>query len=270
MLKDITIGQYFPGNSVLHKMDPRTKIALTISFVVMLFVISNPIPMSFGIVVVAIGYTFSKVPIKFGLKSIKPVLPIIIFTSVLNLFLTDGNVIWSYGKFSITDKGMYIAIMMIIRIICLIVGSSLLTYTTSPIELTDAIEKIFKPLTIIHFPAHELAMMITIALRFIPTLIEETEKIISAQKSRGSNLDSGTLTEKAKALIPILVPLFISSFKRADELATAMECRCYHGGDGRTKMKELKYHFRDFVGFIVCAILIAGSIFVNGYFTKVL
>lgn len=270
MLKDITIGQYFPGNSILHRLDPRTKLFLTLSFIVMLFVQHNPIPLLCAIPFVIIGYLLAGININLGLKSIKPVIPIIIFTAILNIFFTNGNIIWQYKSITITDRGILVAIMMITRIICLIVGSSLLTYTTSPIELTDAIERVFKPLTVFHFPAHELAMMMTIALRFIPTLIEETDKIMSAQKSRGANLDTGSLTEKAKALIPILVPLFISAFKRADELATAMECRCYHGGDGRTKMHELKYSGIDILGFLISIIFIVGSIIVNGYFIKVL
>ena len=240
MLKDITIGQYFPGNSVIHRLDPRFKIIITAVFIVSLFCADNFLGLLISCVFMLISFLISKIPLKLMMKSIKPIVPIIIFTTVLNLFFLDGVTLFKLGFLKVTYEGLRTSVFMIIRIIALIMGSSLLTYTTSPITLTDAIERLMSPLAKIHLPVHELAMMMTIALRFIPTLIEETDKIMSAQKARGADMESGNLMQRAKALTPILIPLFVSAFRRAEELALAMECRCYHGGEGRTRLKELK------------------------------
>ena len=239
MLKDITIGQYFPGKSVVHKLDPRFKIIITGIFIAMLFSADSFIAMAVGIVFLIVSFLLSKIPLKLMLKSIKPIVPIIIFTSVLNIFFLDGVVLFKIGFLKVTYEGLRTSAFMIIRIIALIMGSSLLTYTTSPITLTDAIERLLSPLKRVKLPVHELAMMMTIALRFIPTLIEETDKIMSAQKARGADMESGSLLQRAKALTPILIPLFVSAFRRAEELAVAMECRCYQGGDGRTRLRQL-------------------------------
>ncbi len=256
MLRDITIGQYFPGESRIHRLDPRTKILMTVLFIVALFLPKNPAGLAAGLLFALAGYLLSGVPVRFAIKSLKPVVPIIIFTAVLNVLFTSGDPILEWGFLTVTRQGLVMAGMMIVRILCLIAGSSLLTYTTSPIALTDAIENLLGPLKVLRFPVHELAMMMTIALRFIPTLIEETDKIMSAQKARGADLDTGSLIQRAKALIPVLVPLFVSSFRRADELALAMECRCYHGGEGRTRMKQLHYAARDGAAFAAAGALI--------------
>lgn len=240
MLKDITIGQYFPGKSPIHRLDPRFKIVITGLFITMLFAAQGFPGLLAGVVFMLLAFGLSGIPVKMVAKGLKPVIPIIIFTSVLNLFFIDGVEIARWWIFRLTDQGIRTCIFMVIRIVCLIAGTSLLTYTTSPITLTDAIERLMAPLKKIKVPVHELAMMMTIALRFIPTLIEETDKIMSAQKARGADMESGSLTQRAKALIPILIPLFVSAFRRAEELALAMECRCYQGGEGRTRLRELK------------------------------
>ena len=263
MLKDITIGQYFPGQSLIHRIDPRMKIVLTMAYIVMLFIASNPIGLLIGIGFLVLVYALSHIPAVMILKSLKPVVPIIIFTSVLNMFFVDGRVLWQFWVLKITLEGILTAIVMSIRIICLIAGTSLLTYTTSPIALTDGIERLCNPLKHFKMPVHELAMMMTIALRFIPTLIEETDKIMSAQKARGADLESGGLMQRARALIPILIPLFVSAFRRADELALAMECRCYRGGEGRTRMKQLQIHSRDIVSAVFVGVCIAGVVCIN-------
>lgn len=249
MLRDITIGQHFPGNSLVHKFDPRLKLVLTIAYIILLFAASNPLGLALSILFLVGMYAVAKIPFKLILKSLKPILPIVIFTAVLNLFFVsgEGEPLVHIGFLTVYAEGVKYAILMAVRVMALIAGTSLLTYTTSPIVLTDAIEQLLKPLGKIHFPVHELAMMMSIALRFIPTLIEETDKIMSAQRARGADFDSGNLIQKAKALIPLLVPLFVSAFRRADELATAMECRCYHGGEGRTRMRSLHYQGMDWV-----------------------
>ncbi len=263
MLKDITIGQFFPGNSFIHKMDPRMKLVAVLLYIIMLFVASHPLSLIVGVALLAVMYAVSKIPAAMVLKSLKPVIPIIIFTSVLNVFFISGEPLFSWWLIEITKEGITMAVLMSVRIVCLIAGSSLLTYTTSPIELTDALERLMKPLNKIKVPVHELSMMMTIALRFIPTLIEETDKIISAQKARGADMETGGLMQRAKALIPILIPLFVSSFRRADELAMAMECRCYRGGEGRTRMKQLHLSPRDFVALIVVIAAFGGIIAMN-------
>ena len=263
MLKDITIGQFFPGNSFVHKMDPRMKIIATLLYIIMLFVAKHPLSLIVGIALLVLLYRVANIPLKMVTKSLKPVIPVILFTSILNIFFVTGEVLVKFVFISITKEGLILAILMSLRIVCLIAGSSLLTYTTSPIELTDAIERLLNPLKKLKVPVHELSMMMTIALRFIPTLIEETDKIINAQKARGADMESGGMMQRAKALIPILIPLFVSSFRRADELAMAMECRCYRGGDGRTRMKQLKYSSRDWVALVVMLLGIAAVILMN-------
>ncbi len=264
MLKDITLGQYFPVDSVLHRMDPRFKIIETMLFIVMLFAGNSFWVLALGTIFVLLAQQFSHIPMKMMWKSIKPILPILAFTAVLNLlFIDDGETLVQWGILKVTEGGITTSLFMMIRIILLIIGSSLLTYTTSPILLTDAIESLLSPLKKVKFPVHEMAMMMSIALRFIPTLLEETDKIMSAQKARGATLDNGKLTDRVRALIPILIPLFVSAFRRAEELATAMECRCYRGGEGRTRLRTLKAAARDYIGFAVCILFLAAAIAVN-------
>ena len=263
MLKDITIGQYFPGNSVIHRLDPRFKIIITAIYITMLFCASEIIGLSIGVAFVIFVLMLSGIPAKMMIKGIKPIVPVIIFTSVLNLFFIDGSVIFKWWIIKITLEGIETSVFMVIRVICLIAGTSLLTYTTSPITLTDAIERLMSPLKKIKVPEHELAMMMTIALRFIPTLIEETDKIMSAQKARGADLETGGLVQRAKALVPILIPLFVSAFRRAEELALAMECRCYHGGEGRTRLKQLKSSGRDYIALGITMLFLDAVIAIN-------
>lgn len=270
MLRDITIGQHFPGTSVVHNMDARLKLLLTIAYIVVLFIGSNPVGLTLSVLLLALLYATSKIPLKLIIKSIKPIFPIIIFTAVLNLFFWQGSSapLFEFYFIKLYKEGIYYAIVTSVRIICLIAGSSLLTYTTSPISLTDAIERLLKPLAKIKLPVHELAMMMTIALRFIPTLIEETDKIMNAQKARGAQLDSGTLKERVMALVPVLIPLFVSAFRRADELAMAMECRCYHGGEGRTRLKILHITKIDVLSGIICVLLFAVIASTNFFIPK--
>ncbi len=266
MLKDITLGQFFPGKSLIHRLDPRTKLVILILYIVALFTAKSWI--SYGIVFtfLALAVALSRIPVKSIVRGMKPLVLIMVFTAVLNLFFTtDGNVLVQFLGIKITDTGLERAFFMLIRIMMLITATFLLTYTTSPIALTDGLESLLNPLKRIHVPVHELSMMMCIALRFIPTLIEETDKIMSAQKARGADFESGKLMDRAKALIPVLVPLFISAFRRADELATAMECRCYHGGEGRTKMKLLRYRQADFGIFAVGIVLLVGVILLASF-----
>ena len=267
MLRDITIGQHFPGNSLVHRFDPRLKILLTILYIVLLFAAANPLGLALSIAWLAVLYKMAKIPVRMIVKSLKPIVPIILFTCVLNLFFVtgQGEPLVQVWVLRIYAEGVRYAILMAVRVITLIAGTSLLTYTTSPIVLTDAIERLLAPFNRIHMPVHELAMMMTIALRFIPTLVEETDKIMNAQKARGAMLDSGTLKERMHAMIPILIPLFISAFRRADELAMAMECRCYHGGEGRTRLKVLKYTKQDAISCMVCVAVFA-AIFATRFF----
>ena len=256
MLRDITIGQHFPGDSLVHKFDPRMKLVLTIVYIILLFAASNPLGLTLSLVFLVAMYGVAKIPFKLITKSLKPILPIILFTAVLNLFFVsgEGEPLVHFWVLNIYAEGLRYAILMAVRVMALIAGTSLLTYTTSPIVLTDAIEQLLKPLGRLHFPVHELAMMMSIALRFIPTLIEETDKIMNAQKARGAMLDNGSMMERVKALVPVLIPLFISAFRRADELAMAMECRCYHGGEGRTRLKQLHYGRLDLAAALVSAL----------------
>ena len=267
MLRDITIGQHFPGNSLVHRFDPRLKILLTILYIVLLFAAANPLGLALSIAWLAVLYKMAKIPVRMIVKSLKPIVPIILFTCVLNLFFVtgQGEPLVQVWVLRIYAEGVRYAILMAVRVITLIAGTSLLTYTTSPIVLTDAIERLLAPFNKIHMPVHELAMMMAIALRFIPTLVEETDKIMNAQKARGAMLDSGTLKERMHAMIPILIPLFISAFRRADELAMAMECRCYHGGEGRTRLKVLKYTKQDAISCMVCVAVFA-AIFATRFF----
>ncbi len=261
MLRDITIGQFFPGDSIIHRLDPRFKIVITLIYIIMLFSGGGFVCLAIGAVYTFTAMILSRIPLKMFLKSIKPILPFLLITAVLNLLLvTSGDVLWKWKFIKITTEGVNISIFMVVRIVLLIMGSSLLTYTTSPITLTDAIERLLSPLKKLKFPVHELAMMMSIALRFIPTLIEETDKIISAQKARGAEIDTGSFGKRARNMISILVPLFISAFRRADELATAMECRCYHGGDGRTRLRQLRSAPRDYAALAVTLIFYAAVI----------
>ena len=260
MLKDITIGQYFPGNSAIHRMDPRTKILDVVLFIAALFTCKGVVGYLLVLAFLAAAVRISGIHLKTILKGVKPVLFIIAFTAILNMFYTPGNELVRFWKFKITDAGIRNAILMVSRIIMLITGTFLLTYTTSPITLTDGLELLLNPLKKIKVPVHELAMMMSIALRFIPTLIEETDKIMSAQKARGADFETGNLIQKAKALVPVLVPLFVSAFRRADELATAMECRCYTGGAGRTRLSPLRWQRLDTIGLSIGIALLAGVI----------
>lgn len=257
MIRDITIGQYFPGKSAIHKMDPRIKILLSILYIVMLFVADNMWGLLLGVLFGFAAYLISRIPLSMIWKSMKPVVPIVIFTAVLNLFLSTGDPLWQWKFLKITREGIETAVFMSVRILCLIAGTSLLTYTTSPIALTDGIERLLSPLKKIKLPVHELAMMMTIALRFIPTLLEETDKIMKAQMARGADFESGNILRRAKALIPILVPLFISAFRIAQDLAMAMEARCYGSNGKKTRMNGMKICSRDIVACLIFAAFLA-------------
>ena len=259
MISDITLGQFFPGYSPIHKLDPRTKIILSTLFIVAVFVANNPASFLLIGIVSLILVVLSRISMSVVFKGIKPILFILLFTALINVFMTSGEgaPLVEFWVIKIYREGIIRAILMALRVVILIVGTSiLLTYTTSPIALTDGLESLLSPLKKIKVPVHTFAMMMSIALRFIPTLVEETEKIMNAQKSRGADFTSGTLVQRAKALVPLLIPLFVSSFKRAEELATAMECRCYRGDVGRTKLVKLEYRARDFVFLAVFLLLI--------------
>ena len=260
MLKDITLGQFFPGTSVVHRLDPRTKLLMLVLYIVALFVASGWITYAVCFVFLATSIAVSRIPLKAIFRGLKPLVFILVLTGILNLFFTPGTPVFSIGPVSITWEGLAQAGKMMLRIMMLITATFLMTYTTSPIALTDGLESLLGPLKVVKVPVHELSMMMCIALRFIPTLIEETDKIMSAQKARGADFENGNLIEKVKALVPILVPLFISAFRRADELATAMECRCYQGGEGRTKMKLLRYRRNDYLVYLLGIVLVTGVI----------
>ena len=264
MIRDITIGQYYPANSKLHRLDPRVKIVCTLLYLISLFLISNVGGYIVATVFLAAMITISKVPFKFIGKGLKPIIMLLMITVLFNLFLTNGGtVIFSFWILKVTDEGLRTAIFMAIRLIYLILGSSLMTFTTTPNALTDGIEKLLWPLQKIKFPVHEIAMMMSIALRFIPILLEETDKIMKAQIARGADLESGNIIQKAKAMIPILVPLFVSAFRRANDLAMAMEARCYRGGEGRTKMKPLVYKKYDYVAYGVAIVYLVIAVIVG-------
>lgn len=267
MLKDITLGQFFPGNSILHKLDPRVKLIACIAYIVAIFLCRSAVAYGVMILITTALLIMSKLPIKTVLRGVRSIIFIIMFTAVLNIFWHSGEtVLFSFWKITVYLEGVISAIYMVLRISCLVVGTSvILTYTTSPISLTDAIERLLSPLRVIKVPVHEFAMMMTIALRFIPTLIEETDKIMNAQKARGSDFSTGSIASRAKALVPVLVPLFISSFRRADELAVAMECRCYRGGKGRTRMTQLHCAPRDIIFLIFIAAVIAAIVLINNF-----
>ena len=266
MIKDITIGQYFPGDTPIHNIDPRVKIILTFVYIVALFVVDNILGFLVVFSLILSVILLAKLSIKIVLKGLKPIVMLVAFTSVINIFFTTGDPLISgldWGMFTPTKQGLYNAIFVVIRVVLLIVGTSVLTYTTSPILLTDGMESLMNPLKYIKVPVHDISMMMTIALRFIPTLIEETDKIMSAQKSRGADFETGGLIKKAKALIPILIPLFVSAFRRAEDLAIAMECRCYNGGKGRTRLRKYELQTRDYMSLFVMALFLAAIILLN-------
>ncbi len=256
MLRDITLGQYYPGDSFIHKIDPRVKIISTFCYIIGLFLIETLLDYVWIVLFLGVIIGVSKVPLKFMLKGLRPLIVIIIITFGINIFMTPGEELYRLGILKVTREGLHQGVFMGIRLILLIIGSSILTLTTKPIKLTDGIEKLLNPYKKIGVPAHELAMMMTIALRFIPTLLEETDKIMKAQMARGADFESGNLMKRAKSLIPLLVPLFISAFRRADELAMAMEARCYNGGENRTRMHELAYKKKDALAFIIVFLLL--------------
>ena len=260
MIRDITLGQYYPGSSPVHRLDARTKIIATLLYIIELFVVNN----FYGFLIAAVALfaviAVSRVPLRFIFRGLTAVFLIIAFTFLLNLFMVDGRVLWHWKFLTITYEGLMRAFFMAVRLVLLIIGSSILTLTTKPIELTDGLEKLLKPLSKIGVPSHEIALMMTIALRFIPTLMEETDKIIKAQQARGADFESGNILQRAKALIPILIPLFISSFRIAQELALAMEARCYHGGEGRTRMNEIRFHRGDAAAAVLIALFLAAVI----------
>ncbi len=262
-MRDVAFGQYFPGKSLIHRLDPRAKIILFIAHIVILFCTFSYPALAVTAVFTALFLILSGISPKFYFKSLKVIIFIVLFTSLLNLFYGSGEPIWQWWIFKITLNGINRAVFVTTRIICLILASSCLTFTTSPTELTDAIERLMKPLRVIHFPVHEIAMMMSLALRFVPTLLEETDKIMQAQKARGADMESGNLVKRVKALVPILIPLFVSAFRRAYDVATAMECRCYRGGAGRTRMKQIHMARRDAAAFVVMALVIGGVIVCN-------
>lgn len=264
-MRDITLGQYFPADSVIHRLDPRVKILSLIAYIVLVFCTFNFASLAFIAAIVLLIVLLSKVPLKMYLKSLKVIIVIVIITSLLNLFYGTGEPIFQWGFIKVTWGGIQNAIFVCVRIICLILSSSILTFTTSPTDLTDALERLMKPLTVFHVKVHEIAMMMTIALRFVPTLLEETDKIMAAQKARGADMESGSLINRIKALVPVLVPLFVSAFRRAYELAVAMECRCYQGGEGRTRMKQLHLAKRDYISIVFSLLVIAGVVFLNHF-----
>ena len=265
MLNDITIGQYFPGQSLLHRADPRTKLLFAVFYVVVLFFCKSAASFAFALLYTVLLIALSGLPLRTVARAVKPLLFVILFTAVINLFWTAGETpLVEWGFIHIYREGVIFAVFMAVRIVLLVVGMSvILSYTTTPIAMTDGIEALLAPLAKIGLPVHDFAMMMTIALRFIPTIVDETDKIMSAQKARGADFTTGSLASRAKALIPVIVPLFASAFRRADELATAMECRCYHGGEGRTRLRVLRCHARDFVLLAAVAVLIAGVVIIN-------
>lgn len=257
MIRDITIGQYYPADSVLHRLDPRVKISGTLLYIISLFLVKNLWGYLIAALVLAAVIGASKVPFGYIVKGLKAVMILLLFTVCFNLFLTSGTPIFEWKFIHITKEGLYLAFSMAVRLTLLILGSSLMTFTTTPNELTDGMESLLSPLKKIHVPVHEVAMMMSIALRFIPILLEETDKIMKAQQARGADFETGGIIRRAKAMIPILVPLFISAFRRAGDLAMAMEARCYHGGEGRTKMKPLHYHKRDGAAWVLMVAFVA-------------
>ncbi len=268
MIRDITIGQYYPAESRIHRLDPRVKIVCTLLFLISLFIQNSFTGYVIATVFLGTVIHLSKVPLKYILKGLKPIVILLMFTVVMNLFLTrGGETLFHYGIFTITENGLRTSVFMAVRLMYLVTGSSIMTFTTSPNGLTDGMEKLLQPLNKVNIPVHEVAMMMSIALRFIPILLEETDKIMKAQMARGADFESGNIIQRAKAMIPILVPLFVSAFRRANDLAMAMEARCYHGGEGRTKMKPLKYKGRDRAAYAV-TILYTAAVFAAGRFVS--
>ena len=266
MLKDITLGQFFPGNSPVHTLDPRTKLIMLVVYIVALFSAVSWVSYALCLAFLVVSIAVSRIPVKSIFRGMKPLIMILVITGILNLFFTGGEtVLVSFWVITVTLEGVIRAALMVLRILMLITSTFLLTYTTSPISLTDGLESLMGPLKVIRVPVHELSMMMCIALRFIPTLIEETDKIMCAQKARGADFENGSLIQRVKALVPILVPLFISAFRRADELATAMECRCYQGGEGRSKMKLLRYTRWDFNAFLIGGVLVAATVALRSF-----
>ena len=264
MLKDITLGQFFPGNTIVHRLDPRIKLVLTVVYITALFLASGVLAYALMFLALVTCLSVSRIKPKAAVRGLKPVIIIILFTVVLNIFFFRGEtILFEYRRIVVTQEGLFAAVFMAARLMMLIVGTFLLTYTTSPIALTNGLERMLNPLKKIKLPVHELAMMMSIALRMIPTLIEETDKIMSAQKARGADFETGGLIKRAKAIIPLVIPLFISAFRRADELAIAMESRCYHGGEGRTSMRVLKTAARDYVALLCGAALIVAVVFLG-------
>lgn len=262
-MKDVVFGQYIPGNSLIHKLDPRAKLIFLVIYIVLIFCTFNFYALAIPFCLAILFMLLSKVSVKQYLKSMKMMIFVIIITSVFNLFYGGGKVYFTLGPLSVTEGGINNAIIIVSRIVCLLIVSAALTFTTSPTDLTDAIERLMKPLKVFHIKVHEIAMMMSIALRFVPTLLEETDKIMMAQKSRGANLDDGGLVKRAKALIPVFIPLFVSAFRRAFDLAMAMECRCYNGGKGRTRMKSLHLQKRDYLSTVFFGLVIAGVVLLD-------
>ena len=258
MIRDITLGQYYDADSVIHRLDPRVKLAFTVIYIISLYLGTSVFCYIFAAAFLTFVIALSKVPVRFMLKGLRSILVLLIISALFNLFLVDGNVLLSFWVFKITDAGIRTAVLMVVRLIFLIIGTSIMTLTTTPNDLTDGLERGLRFLKVIHIPVHEIGMMMSIALRFIPILIEEVNKIMKAQMARGADFDNGGLIKKAKAMVPLLIPLFISAFRRASDLAQAMEARCYHGGDGRTKLHPLAYKRNDFLGYIVLFVYIAG------------
>lgn len=257
MIRDITLGQYYPENSPIHKLDPRVKIIAAVLYIIELFIVKDFSGFLVCAVALGIVVAISRVPLRFIMRGLKPIILILLFTFVLNIFMVDGRILFTIGPLKVTDAGVYTAAFMAIRLILLIIGASLLTLTTTPISLTDGIERLLSPLALIGLPNHEIAMMMSIALRFIPTLLEETDKIMKAQMARGADFENGNIITRVKNMVPLLVPLFVSAFRRASDLALAMEARCYHGGEGRTQMNPLIYKKGDYAAYILMLVFLA-------------
>lgn len=266
MIRDITLGQYFPGDSVIHRLDPRTKIIWTFFYIILLFFMKTAVGFAAFIVLTAVIIALTKIKVKYILRGIKPVLFLLIFTSLINIFMTGETPLFKIWFLTATKEGVIFAALMALRLVLLVAGTSLLTFTTSPISLTDGIERLMSPFSKIGVLAHAIAMMMTIAIRFIPTILEETDKIMKAQKARGADFESGSIVSRARAMTPILIPLFISAFRRADELAIAMECRCYRGGEGRTRLHELKMQKRDIAALLSMPFVAAVIILIQKMF----
>ena len=270
MFDSITLGQYYQTDSVLHRLDPRVKLVGTFAYLISLFVVDSYVGYIVAALFLAAMIFLSNVPFRYIIRGMKTIIFLLLLTVCFNLFLTPGEVIWQFGIFKITREGLTFAIKMAVRLSLLILGSSIMTLTTTPTQLTDALESLLRPLKKVHVPVHEISMMMSLALRFVPTLLEETDKLMQAQKARGADMESGNLFKRVRALIPILVPLFVSAFRRAYDIATAMECRCYRGGTGRTRMKILKLSARDIVSFVITAIVILGVILCNTFMTSMI